>query len=243
MTESVEKILALLEKEYPDAEINLDQSSPVELVVSVILSAQCTDARVNLVTPALFRKYRTFSDFSRAKLPDLERMIHSTGFFRNKAKNIRNCCREVVEKCGGRLPETLEELIELPGIGRKSGNVIISNIYGRNEGVIVDTHVFRLARRLGLSEGNTPEKVERDLMKLLPQRDWLLFSNLLVFHGRAVCNARKPLCGNCSLRKLCPSVRENPAERLELSEKSESVPDFADAQLFGERVPQIMVGR
>lgn len=206
MKGKVEKILKLLEKEHPDAEISLDYVKPVQLVVSTILSAQCTDERVNKITPTLFRRYRTFRDFAGAKRKELEKLIFSTGFYHNKARNIIGCCKMVVKKCGGRLPDTLEEIVKLPGIGRKTGNVVISNLYGRNEGVVVDTHVFRLARRLGLAKGNSPGKVERELMEAVPRAKWLAISNLLVFHGRAVCKARKPDCGGCALRKLCPSA-------------------------------------
>ncbi len=175
------------------------------MAVAVILSAQCTDKKVNEATPALFRKYRKLSDFANAKRAELERLIFRTGFYRNKARNIIGFAKGL-EKLGGIFPDSLSELTKLPGIGRKTGNVILANLYGKNEGVIVDTHVFRISRLLGLARGKTPEKVERDLIAIIPGKNRLVFSNSIVFHGRAVCIARRPKCPECSLKGLCPSA-------------------------------------
>lgn len=178
------------------------------MAVAVILSAQCTDKKVNEVTPALFRRYKTLSDFANAKRAELERLIFQTGFYRNKAKNIIGFAKGL-EKLGGIFPDSLSELTKLPGIGRKTGNVILSNLYGKNEGVVVDSHVFRISRLLGLARGKTPEKVERDLIAIIPGKDRLVFSNSLVFHGRAVCVARRPKCPECPLANLCPSAKKS----------------------------------
>jgi endonuclease-3 len=200
------KVISVLGKEYPGASITLDFGNRTQMVVGVILSAQCTDKRVNEVGKTLFKRYRTFSDFAGCDLRELEREIYSTGFYHNKAKNIKACCKMIVEKFSGRLPGTMEELLTIPGIGRKSANVILSNAFRKNEGVVVDTHVFRLARRLGLSKGKTAEAVERDLMAAVPRKKWLAVSNLLVRHGREICRARGPECGKCVLNKSCPSA-------------------------------------
>jgi endonuclease-3 len=176
------------------------------LLIATILSAQCTDKRVNIVTPALFKKYRTAADFADAPRADLEQAIKSTGFFRSKARNIQNCCRKLVELHGGEVPRTMEELIQLGGVGRKTANVVLGNAFGVVVGVIVDTHAMRLSRRLGLTTEKTPEKIERDLMKLLPRSHWLLFSHWLVWHGRRRCDARKPDCANCEVLKWCPQT-------------------------------------
>ena len=202
----VRQIIRLLKKEYPDARCSLDHSNPLELLVATILSAQCTDERVNLVTADLFRKYRTWRDYADAPTAELERDIHSTGFFRNKARAIQGACRLIGERHGGRVPDTLEELLELPGVARKTANVVLGNAYGVASGVVVDTHVSRLSERLGLSEEKSAEKIERDLLGLVPESDWINFSHLLIAHGRAVCKARTPLCGECVLAKLCPSA-------------------------------------
>jgi endonuclease-3 len=200
------KILSDLKKAYPDAGCSLSFRSPLELLVATILSAQCTDVRVNKVTPNLFRQFRSAKDYADAPLERLEEAIRTTGFYHNKAKNIQNACRIIVDKFGGKVPNTMESLTSLPGVGRKTANVVLSNGFGRNEGFVVDTHVFRLSRRLGLATGKTPEKVEQELIQLFPQTDWGYLSHALIVHGRRVCNARKPQCTECPLKKNCPKV-------------------------------------
>jgi len=202
----VRQIIRTLKREYPDARCSLDHESPLELLVATILSAQCTDERVNLVTAELFRKYRTWEDYASAPPAELERDIHSTGFFRNKAKSIQGACRMIGERHGGRVPDSMEKLLELPGVARKTANVVLGNAYGIASGVVVDTHVARLSERLGLSAEKQPEKIERDLASLVPEFDWIIFPHLLIAHGRKVCKARKPLCGECPVAKLCPSA-------------------------------------
>jgi endonuclease-3 len=202
----VRQLIRLLRKEYPEARCSLDHTSPLELLVATILSAQCTDERVNIVTAELFRKYRTWEDYAAAHPPELERDIHSTGFFRNKAKSIQGACRRIGELHGGRVPDSMDELLELPGVARKTANVVLGNAYNIASGVVVDTHVSRLSERLGLSVEKTAEKIERDLLGLVPRLDWIVFSHLLIAHGRKVCKARTPLCGECALAKLCPSA-------------------------------------
>jgi endonuclease-3 len=174
-------------------------------LIATILSAQCTDKRVNLVTPALFKRFPTAADFATAKLPEIEKLIQSTGFFRNKAKNIQGCCRVLVEKYGGEVPKTLDELVHLPGVGRKTANVVLGNSFGV-PGITVDTHCGRLSRRLGLTTHNDAVKVEHDLMRLMPSTEWTMFSHRIIAHGRQVCHARKPDCENCTLAHLCPKV-------------------------------------
>lgn len=195
-----------LKKEYPDAECALHFRTPFELLIATILSAQCTDERVNVVTRELFQKYRSPSDYLAVEAEELERDIHSTGFFRNKTKNIRGACRLLVERYGGEVPRSMEELLELPGVARKTANVVLGTAYGITSGVVVDTHVLRLSGRLGLTEQTDPEKVERDLMALVPKKDWVMFSHRLVWHGRRVCVARKPRCEECVLNDVCPSA-------------------------------------
>ncbi len=199
------RVLRALARLYPDAHCALDHQTPLQLLVATILSAQCTDARVNLVTPALFARYPDAKAFATAEPRELEKMIQSTGFFRNKARSIRECCRLLVERHDGRVPGTLEDLVQLQGVGRKTANVILGNAFGV-PGITVDTHVGRLSRRLGLTREADPEKVERDLMALLPKKDWTLFSHRMIFHGRQVCHARKPNCDGCTLSKFCPKV-------------------------------------
>lgn len=199
------KIIGLLKKEYPDAHCALDHSNPLELLIATILSAQCTDKRVNIVTADLFRKYRTAEDFVQVSPSELENDIRSTGFFRNKAKSIQGACRIISEKYKGRVPNTLDELLELPGVARKTANVVLGTAFGITSGIVVDTHVSRLSQRLGLSDEKQPEKIENDLMALVPRKDWIIFSHLLIWHGRAVCHARKPLCEECVVEKFCPS--------------------------------------
>lgn len=202
----VAKIIALLEKEYPDAKIALNHSNPLELLVATILSAQCTDERVNAVTKSLFKKYRRAEDYAKADLKELEREIRPTGFYRNKAKNIRACGKMLVEEFGSQVPKTMKEILELPGVARKTANVVLSNAYGIVEGIAVDTHVRRLAQRLGLTKNDDPVKIEQDLMNLVPRDKWMRFTDLLIFHGRRICTARKPKCEECVLNKLCPSA-------------------------------------
>jgi endonuclease III len=199
------KILKVLARLYPDAHCALDYRSPLELLVATILSAQCTDTRVNMVTPGLFQRYPNAAAFAAAKQDELEEAIRSTGFFRNKARNIKACCQAIVENHRGQVPGTLEELTHLSGIGRKTANVILGNAFGV-PGITVDTHVGRLARRLGLSKDTDPVKVEFALMKMFPKKEWTIASHRLIFHGRQVCFARKPSCSTCSLAKLCPRV-------------------------------------
>ena len=197
-------ILAALPKIYPDAHCELNHRNPLELLIATILSAQCTDKRVNLVTAELFKKYRSAADFAAAPLADLEEAVKTTGFFRNKAKNIQACCRQLVEQHGGEVPRSMDELTALAGAGRKTANVVLGNAFGINVGVVVDTHVARLSQRLGLTRETTPEKIEADLMKLVPQAQWTLFSHWLIWHGRRRCDARKPDCTACELQTLCP---------------------------------------
>lgn len=194
-----------LAKLYPDARCALDYQNPLQLLIATILSAQCTDVRVNMVTPALFARYPDAAAFANADQSELERMIQSTGFFRNKAKSIIACCKQIVEKHGGQVPATMEELNPLPGVGRKTANVILGNAFNV-PGITVDTHVGRLSRRMGLTTEEDPEKVERDLMKLLPKQEWTMFSHRMIYHGRQVCQARKPNCNGCTLNKICPRV-------------------------------------
>ncbi len=200
------KIIELLEKEHSDAKIALDYANPLELLVATILSAQCTDKRVNLVTKALFKKYRKPEDYANVDLEELEEDIRSTGFYRNKARNIIKCCQILVEKFNSQVPKTMEELVELPGVARKTANIVLSNAYGVVEGIAVDTHVRRLARRLGLSQHENPNKIESDLMEIVPKGRWKRITDLLIFHGRRICAARRPKCGVCDLNKLCPSA-------------------------------------
>jgi endonuclease-3 len=199
-------IIELLEKKHPDAKIALKYTNPLELLVATILSAQCTDERVNLVTKMLFRKYRKAEDYAKADLKELEQDIKSTGFYRNKARNIKKCCQILVEKYNSQVPKTMEEMLELPGVARKTANIVLTNAYGVVEGIAVDTHVRRLAKRLGLTDNEDPNKIEDDLMKIVPRDKWMRFTDLLIFHGRRICAAKKPKCEICVLNKLCPSV-------------------------------------
>ncbi len=204
----VEETIARLESEYPDATTALDWENPLELLVATILSAQTTDVRVNAVTPNLFAKYPTAADYAAADPTELEEDIRPTGFFRNKAKSLRGMAGALVEDHGGEVPQTMEELVALPGVGRKTANVVLGNAFGVDEGVVVDTHVRRLSNRLGFTAQNDPEKIERDLMKTVPKGDWTVFSHLLILHGRSVCKARKPACADCVVNDLCPSAFE-----------------------------------
>jgi endonuclease-3 len=200
------KILAGLQRVYPDAHCELNFSSPLELLIATILSAQCTDGRVNLVTAELFKKYRCAADFANADLAALEQEIKSTGFFRNKAKNLKACCAALVAKHGGEVPRTMDELTSLGGVGRKTANVVLGNAFGLNVGVVVDTHISRLSQRLGLTKQQDPAKIEQDLMPLVLREQWTLFSHWLIWHGRRRCAARKPDCAGCEIAKLCPSA-------------------------------------
>ncbi len=199
-------ILRRLRAAYPDAHCALRHDNPLQLLVATILSAQCTDARVNMVTPALFQRYRTAADFAAASSAELESLIRSTGFFRSKARSIRNAAQGITEKYDGKVPETLAELILLDGVGRKTANVVLGVAYGKAEGIVVDTHDMRLSRRLGLTRQTTPEKIEQALMKVVPRKDWIDFSHLLIWHGRKRCIARRPDCIQCEVADLCPKI-------------------------------------
>lgn len=200
------KIIAGLQKAYPDAHCELNFSNPLELLVATILSAQCTDKRVNIVTENLFKKYPSVADFARADVSELEQDIKTTGFYRNKAKSIKAAAQSIVEEHGGKVPRTMGELIELGGVGRKTANVVLGNAFDINLGVVVDTHVARLSFRLGLTSEKDPAKIEQILMKLVPREQWTLFSHLLIWHGRRRCYARNPDCPNCEVKALCPRI-------------------------------------
>ena len=202
LKEKVRRIIPFLYENYPEACCSLNYEKPHELLIATILAAQCTDERVNIVTEDLFKKYKSIEDFARANPEELEQDIKSTGFYRNKTKNIIACCSKLLKEYRGKVPDTMEELVALPGVGRKTANVVLGNIYGI-PGIIVDTHCKRLSNRIGLTENEDPEKIERDLMEIVPQEHWTRFSNNLVFHGRAVCNARKPKCESCPIAKDC----------------------------------------
>ena len=204
--ERAAKIITLLEKEYSDAKIALHYKNPLELLIATILSAQCTDERVNIVTKQLFKKYTKAEDYANADLAELEQDIKSTGFYRNKAKHLKNCCQLLVKKYHSQVPQTMAELVELPGVARKTANIVLTNAYGIVDGVAVDTHVRRLSQRLGLTENANPDKIEADLMRIVPRADWMRITDLLIFHGRRVCNAKKPKCDACVLNRFCPSA-------------------------------------
>ena len=205
VAERAKALCVALAKIYPDAHCELDFSNPLELLVATILSAQCTDVQVNKVTPGLFKKYRTARAYAEADPAEFEQDLRAIGLYRNKAKNIRACCRILVDQHGGNVPDTMEALVVLPGVGRKTANVVLGNAFGKNVGVVVDTHVARLSARLGLTTLTDPKKIEPVLMKLVPQNDWTLFSHWLIFHGRRRCKAAKPDCPNCEITGLCPS--------------------------------------
>lgn len=200
------KIIGRLSREFPDAHCALDHRNPFELVAATILSAQCTDARVNLVTPVLFKAYPDPASLADADPAAVENIIKSTGFFRNKAKSLLGMARAVVERHGGRVPDTMDELVKLPGVGRKTANVVLGNAFGKNEGIVVDTHVQRISGLLRLTREKTPERIELALMPLVPRPQWTVFSHLLILHGRKTCIARRPLCGECRISDLCPSA-------------------------------------
>ncbi len=206
-----QEILRALALTYPTAHCELDYSSPIELLIATILSAQCTDKRVNIVTKELFRVCKTAADFVALPQEQLEEIIHTTGFFRAKAKSVKACCAALVERHGGEVPRTMDELTALAGVGRKTANVVLGNAFGINVGVVVDTHVLRLSRRLGLTRETAPEKIEPELMRLIPRAQWAVFSHWLIWHGRRRCDARKPDCAHCELAALCPRVGVKPA--------------------------------
>jgi endonuclease-3 len=201
-----QKIMELLEKEHSNAEIALHYNNPLELLVATILSAQATDEQINAITPKLFQKYKTAEDYANVDLAELEQDIRSSGFYHNKAKNLKNTAKMLVEKYNSQVPKTMEELVELPGVARKTGNIVLFNAYGIIAGIAVDTHVRRLSQRLGLTENTNQDKIEKDLMNIVPKDKWMRFTDLLIFHGRRVCDARKPRCSVCVLNKICPSA-------------------------------------
>ena len=203
--ERVSELMTRLHQMYPDAKCSLDFTKPLELLVATILAAQCTDERVNQVTATLFKKYRTAQDYASAPLQQLEQDLRQINFYRNKAKHVREACAILVARHGGQVPQSMQELLALPGVARKTANVVLGNAYSLVQGVIVDTHVGRISRRLGLSSSDDPVKTEQELMKKLPHQDWLDFTHLLIYHGRAICQARKPLCQQCALVDLCPT--------------------------------------
>ena len=200
------EVVARLKSEYPDARTELDWANPLELLVATILSTQTTDVQVNRVTQDLFAKYRTAEDYAESSLTELEEDIRPTGFFRNKARSLRGMASVLVDEHGGEVPRTMQELVALPGVGRKTANVVLGNAFGVDEGIVVDTHVRRVSNRLGLTEESDPEKIEQDLLQVVPREDWTIFSHLLILHGRRVCKARKPDCPNCVLNDICPSA-------------------------------------
>jgi endonuclease-3 len=202
----VAAIRPILKRTYPTAKCSLDHRTPLELIVATILSAQSTDERVNIVTKDLFKKYRKAEDYATVPQEALERDIHSTGFYRNKARSLRGMAQALVERFGGKVPDTMEDLTSLAGVGRKTANVVLGNAFGKNVGVVVDTHVTRLSYRLGLTKHEDATKIEQDLMQVVPREDWTLFSHLLIFHGRAICQARNPRCEECPIREYCPSA-------------------------------------
>jgi endonuclease III len=201
-----QEVVARLKSEFPDARTELDWGNPLELLVATMLSAQTTDVQVNRVTQSLFSKYRTAEDYAESSPGELEEDIRPTGFYRNKARSLRNMASALVQEHDGEVPRTMQELVALPGVGRKTANVVLGNAFGVDEGIVVDTHVRRVSGRLGLTENRDPEKIERDLMRVVPKRDWTVFSHLLILHGRSTCKARKPDCPDCVLNDICPSA-------------------------------------
>ena len=204
--ERTAEIIKRLQKTYPDAHCALNHSNAFELLIATILSAQCTDERVNIVTATLFRKYRGPADFAAVSQEELEQDVKSTGFFRNKAKSIRAASQRILDEFGGKVPDNMDDLLSLAGVARKTANVVLGNAFGIASGVVVDTHVSRLSQRLGLTQEKTPEKIEKDLSALVPQKHWVMFPHWLITHGRAVCNARKPKCDECVLNDICPKI-------------------------------------
>lgn len=203
--ERVKKILPILKKTYPGAKTALNYTSPLELLIATILSAQCTDVRVNMVTKDLFKKYKSASDWANVDIKQIESDVKSTGFYRNKARSIKKGCAELLDKFGGRVPDNMDDLVKLPGVGRKTANVVLGNVFGQ-PAITCDTHVIRLSRRLGFSENSDPVKLEFDLAEIVPKKDWTLFSHLLISHGRSICIARKPKCEICPVSKYCPAA-------------------------------------
>ncbi len=203
--QKVRKMIRRLKRAYPDARCSLNHSNPFELLIATILSAQCTDARVNIVTENLFRKYRKPEDYLKVSTRELQQDVRTTGFFRNKTTSIQGTAKALTEQYGGVVPQTMDELLELPGVARKTANVVLGNAFGIHAGVVVDTHVTRLSHRLGLSAEKTAEKIEQDLIAIVPKKDWVIFPHLFIAHGRAICKARSPLCEECMVEKLCPS--------------------------------------
>ena len=202
------EIIKILQKEYPGSKIALDYANPLELLVSTILSAQCTDRQVNIVTKTLFKKYNTATDYANANIKEFEQDIKSTGFYRNKAKNIIESCKIIEKKYNGKVPDTMGEILTFPGVARKTANIVLSNAYGVVVGIAVDTHVRRLSQRLGFSRNDNPDKIEQDLMELFPKKEWFKLNYLLIEHGRKICQAKKPLCPECPVKKLCPSAKK-----------------------------------
>jgi endonuclease-3 len=205
LKKTVREIIRKLKRAYPDAKCSLNHGNAFELLVATILSAQCTDERVNIVTADLFRKYQKPEDYLKVSARELEKDIRTTGFFRNKTKSIQGTAKLLIEQYHGRVPQTMDELLELPGVARKTANVVLGNAFEIRSGIVVDTHVTRLSHRLGLTQQKTAEKIEQDLIEIVPKKDWVMFSHLLIAHGRKVCRARNPLCSECVLEKLCPS--------------------------------------
>ena len=205
LKERTREIIRRLKRTYPGAKCSLNHSNPFELLIATILSAQCTDERVNIVTADLFRKYKKPDDYLKVSPQDLEKDIQSTGFFRNKTKSIQGTSKVLLEEYGGEVPHTMEELLELPGVARKTANVVLGNAFGVKAGVVVDTHVTRLSHRLDLTQEKTAEKIERDLIEIVPKKDWVIFPHLMIYHGRKICKARNPLCAECQIEKQCPS--------------------------------------
>lgn len=215
--ERLDLLLQALKRAYPDAHCELDFSNPLELLVATILSAQCTDKLVNRVTPALFQQHPSAADYAAAPISDLENAIHQLGFFRNKARSIQGCCRALVERHQGQVPNTMDALVQLDGVGRKTANVVLGNAFNLSEGIVVDTHVTRLSNRLGLTRHTDAVKIEQDLLTLVPREDWTMFSHLLIWHGRRRCTARSPDCLNCEVNQLCPSADKAGAKGRVLS--------------------------
>lgn len=203
---AIQEMLSRLRKAWPDATCTLDYSNPLELLVATILSAQCTDERVNALTKTLFKKYRSARDYATSKSAELEHDIRPSGFFRNKAKSIQGACRKIWEEHEGKVPDSMEALLTLPGVARKTANVVLGNAFQIPSGIVVDTHVSRVSQRLGLTKNTRPEKIERDLMEMVPGEEWISFGHRMILHGRHLCMARKPLCGSCPLNTLCPSA-------------------------------------
>ena len=204
--ERTQQVILLLEKQYPNAKTALNYTNPLEILVATILSAQTTDERINIVTKTLFKKYKTPQDYANIDIKELEQDIHSTGFYHNKARNLQNCCRMLIEKFNSQVPKTMQELLELPGVARKTANIVLYNAYGVVDGIAVDTHVRRLSQLLGLADTDNADKIEQELMQITPKGDWMKLTDVLIFHGRQVCIARKPKCEICVLNQICPSA-------------------------------------